>query len=135
MTDTTTDRWPTTPADNYAVHDERFRRWFGLAPRATLTDYPCPRTIVGKRCQAWKDRAELCICQRHDHILDHSRGWTDTTGDYVHTAEPYDFTGEELAALTADLDALGVGVTVRGMSLWYPGHTVLLIMRSKGNVT
>jgi hypothetical protein len=128
------DQWPTTPCEDSDTRDDRMRRWFGLTPRKSwhLSHYPCPRAIVGKRCLVYT-RNEYnagCICQRHRHILDHGRGWVDENGSYVHTAEPYDFTGREIAELAADLAALGVNVSLSGQSLWYPGQTVLLVMRA-----
>ncbi|TXH18676.1 MAG: hypothetical protein E6R06_26155 [Mycobacterium sp.] len=112
--------------------------WFGLKPRSSwrLRDYPCPRTIVGKRCLIPRRRGE-CICQKHHRILDHSRGWVDKSGEFVHTAEPYSFTGQEMVELATDLADIGVGVDVSGESLWYPGSAVMLVLRKSadGEVT
>ncbi len=123
------DAWPTTPAEEDS-HEQRMLHWFGLRPRTSwhLRHYPCPRTIVGKRCLNHRERGE-CICQKHHHILDHSRGWVDQAGEFVHTAEPYSFTGQEMAELVADLTDIDVRVDVSGESLWFPSSTVMLVLR------
>jgi len=129
------DTWPTTPvgagaANTYEDHEARMLKWFGFRPRAGhLRHYPCPRTIVGKRCRAHTAPDGLCICQKHHRILDHSRGWVDQHGAFVHTAEPYSFSGRELADLVGDLADIGVEAEVSGESLWYPTSTVMLVLR------
>ena len=130
------DTWPTTPvgigaANTYEEHEARMLQWFSLRPRSSrhLRHYPCPRTIVGKRCLRYNNLRADCICQKHRYILDHSRGWVDQNGAFVHTAEPYSFTGQELAELVADLADVGITVDVSGESLWYPSSTVLLVLR------
>lgn len=128
------DPWPTTPAGMGAdSHAARMRHHFGLLPRRNrwLRYRPCPRTLVGKRCQLRRDRD--CLCSRHYDILDHGRGWRDRRGQLVHTAEPFHTDADALAALAADLRPLGVRIDVSGQSLYYPGHAILLMLRPDGD--
>jgi hypothetical protein len=139
------DPWPTSPHDSdppdflhpsRTTHASRMREWFGLRPRrGHLHYFACPRMVVSKRCHWHRDNNTAdCPCQRHRQILDHSRAWIDKHGNYVNTAEPYKFDGQQIAALVAELDTLGIELYVSGMSLWYPGNSVLLAMRARDRI-
>jgi len=121
-----------TTTSQETVHEAQERRAaeaFGLRPsRAAI----CPRTVAGGRCRAWHS-GEPCICMRHRHLLDHGRIWLDEAGRYVLTGEPYDAHGEDVADLLADLAALGLRATFTGRSLWYPGYTLLIVIRPEEN--
>lgn len=105
------------------AHQDQERRaaeLFGMRPS---TAPACPRAAAGKHCRA---AHETCVCQRHHHALDHGRMWLDRDGCRVLTGEPYDLDGVELAALVADMAALGLTVRLDGRSLWNPGYALLI---------
>jgi len=113
------------PAAQYRqAQDQRAAEWHGLRPSAATA---CPRVVAGERCLASVD--ELCVCQLHHGLLDHSRMWLDADGKHVLTGEPYETTGEELAALVTDVTDLGLHVVLSGRSPWNPGNTLLLLIR------
>jgi hypothetical protein len=124
--------WPSGHIGYEALgeHEARALRCLGLRPHPRHHHYPCPRIAAGKHCLGAR-----CVCERHHlGILDHCRGWKDSRGRTVITAEPYGFSAAELADLIVSLYPLGVRVHVCLDSLWYPGHTALLVM-SREDVT
>ncbi len=116
-----------TSSDPYRDQQARFRDWFGWRPSTAVR---CPRTIAGKRCRNWAN-GEPCMCELHNHVLDHACRWINGDGNPVLTSEPYDFDAEEFVALAADCAALGLDVSVTGTSPYFPGRTVLIIIRKK----
>lgn len=116
--------WPTTPSHG-VEHEARMFKWHKFTPRNVK---PCPWVLIGRRCRSGRD---ICICEKHSSILDHSYGWIDENGDYVQTAEPYSFTGDQILTLVVDLGKIGIDVHVSGRSLWVPGQTVLLVLRAR----
>lgn len=110
----------------YSNQEARFRDWFHWRPSTGATR--CPRVVAGKRCRSWT-YGEPCMCQQHHHVLDHACRWIDSQGKPVLTAEPYDFDAEEFTALAADCAELGLEVRVTGTSPYFPGRTVLIIIR------
>lgn len=115
----------TSPAERQrGDHERRALAWFGLTPASTR---PCPRTLAGRR-HIELDRG-ICICD--NRVLDHPRRWTDREGRPVVTAEPYGQDGESLADLLRELAELGLTVLVDGRSPYYPGSTILILMRRK----
>lgn len=107
----------------------RFADWFHWRPSAAVR---CPRTVAGKRCRTYH-YAKPCVCQRlHYPLLDHTRMWLTDTGERVLTAEPYHFDGEDFAELVAECKELGLDVSVRGISPYFPGRAVLIIIRNRG---
>lgn len=120
-----------TPGDPYNGEGERerfFAARYGWRPARLRS---CPRWIVGKHCQ----QRQSCICQRHRNVLDHNRAWLDRDGKRVLTSEPYGI-GDTLGlcAFVQECDELGVHVEIDPQSPWFPGATVLLIMRRAGEL-
>jgi hypothetical protein len=113
--------------DVHAEHQARAAEWHGLRPSKATA---CPRVVAGKRCLVGNTRDELCVCQRHQRLLDHSRMWLDDKRRNVLTGEPYDVDLADLVDLHAELAALGLEVTVAGRSPWNPGETFLLLIRA-----
>lgn len=103
----------------------RFREWMLLRPSGAGR---CPRVAAGKRCELAAGGRD-CVCSRLHRLLDHPRMWLDAAGERVYTAEPYHFDGEELAELVAECRPLGLYVTVHGTSPYFPGRTVLVLIR------
>lgn len=89
--------------------------------------HTCPHVIAGGNCQA--DVNVVCLCQRHHHALDHARTWHDRDGQLILTGEPYDISGGNLSAFIFDCALLDLRVSISGRSMWYPGSTLLLIIR------
>lgn len=106
-------------------HRRRMREWYGFAP---LSGKVCPRRIVGKQCTA--TTLHSCICTVYRYVLDHPAIWTDTLrGGKVLTAEPFGINGKDIAALSVDLAELELTVAVRAESPYFPGRTVLLLIK------
>jgi hypothetical protein len=55
--------------------------------------------------------------------------WRDAHGRSVLSWEPYGIDGDEFAAVVPELLALGLEILIEGYSPYYPGHTVLMIIR------
>jgi hypothetical protein len=71
----------------------RFAAWYHWRPSSAAR---CPRVVAGKRCIAYSQRGETCVCERHHGgPIDHPRMWLTETGERVLTAEPYDFSGDD----------------------------------------
>ncbi|GIH23019.1 hypothetical protein Aph01nite_13290 [Acrocarpospora phusangensis] len=81
----------------------------------------CPRIVAGLECQR-RD----CMCKSGHAVYDHARMWRDKEGNYVLTSEPYSVRGREIAAFSADVQALGLEVALFGQSFWNPGNTLLI---------
>jgi hypothetical protein len=112
----------------YSNQQGRFRDWFKWCPSTAATR--CPRTLAGKRCRSWT-YGEPCMCQEHHHVLDHACRWIDKEGQPVLTSEPYDFGGEQFAGFVTECSKLGLRVSVSGTSPYFPGRTVLIIIRKR----
>jgi hypothetical protein len=113
--------------DPSAAQEARFRDWFGWKPSQGT---PCPRVLAGKRCQAHKYDSDPCLCEwAYSHVLDHPRRWRDQHGRPILTAEPYEFDGEVFAQLVTGCTQLGLDVSVYGTSPYFPGRTILIIIR------
>lgn len=113
--------------DPTAGQRARFRAWFGWRPSTAVR---CPRALAGKRCRQYGRGDNACICVRLYHpLLDHPRRWINKQGESILTAEPYEFEGEQFAELVAECTALGLDVSVRGVSPYFPGRTTLIIIR------
>ena len=107
----------------------RFRAWFGWRPSTAVR---CPRALAGKRCRQYHQGDNRCICVRLYHpLLDHPRRWIDGDGEPVLTAEPYEFNGDDFAEVVAECASLGLRVSVRGTSPYFPGRTMLIIIRKQ----
>jgi len=108
-------------------------KFFGLRPHPkNLTVSRCPRIVAGKRCLLGfgKWGFQSCICRRYaSHLWDHTNLWRDKFNRNVLTVEPYGINAEELAPLISDVAALGLEVDIEGYSPWFPGHTVLIVIR------
>ncbi len=105
-----------------------FRDRYGYRPcRARV----CPRVVAGNRCFVGYPQREVCLCQRHHRLLDHGRAWIDTDGRHVVTGEPYHVADDELAALVADAESLGLTVNIAPFSPWFPGRTTLVRITQK----
>ncbi|MBM3675352.1 MAG: hypothetical protein FJW88_10475 [Actinobacteria bacterium] len=103
---------------------ERWARAIGLRPSQAQR---CPRVVAGLRCTAWRSAAP-CACQALDRVLDHARVWLRADGRRVLSAEPYDVTSDDLAALLVCAIELGLVFSIHGASPWNPGATVLLVI-------
>jgi hypothetical protein len=57
--------------------------------------------------------------------------WLTSDGERVFTAEPYDFSGEDFADLVTACGELGLEVAVHGTSPYFPGRTLLIIIRRR----
>jgi hypothetical protein len=125
----------TRPYINYADAETRYKRWAEAQGYRPSEARPCPMKVAGKSCQAYRAYADqpACICERHQHLLDHGRIWLDQAGGYILTSEPYDAPGDELAGFIADLEALGLRLSLSGVSPWYPGYTFKLTI-ARGEV-
>jgi hypothetical protein len=112
----------TTSTTTETVHEAQERRaaeFYGLRPSAARI---CPRVVAGKHCLT-DHGFVLCVCQRHQHLLDHGRIWLDQDGRHVLAGEPYDAAADEVVDLIADLSALGLRVSLTGRSLWNPARS------------
>jgi hypothetical protein len=110
----------------YEAQQARFFEWYGWRPSAART---CLRVFAGKRCtKGYAVHYSMCICDRHYHILDHICRWRTQDGRDVLTADPYEFAGDEFAALVADCAELGLEARVTGTSPYFPGRTVLIVI-------
>lgn len=113
------------------AQEYRAAQWFGLRPsRARI----CPRVVAGKRCIDG-NLGKACVCHKHHDVFDHARIWLDETGRHVFTAEPYSYSasGEEIAAMIADMAALGLEVRFSGRSPYNPGYTLLIKITKQPN--
>jgi hypothetical protein len=105
----------------------RFLAWYGWRPSQGTR---CPRSLAGKKCSAYDHRGGTCICDRfRSRVLDHPRRWITRDGEHILTAEPYQFDGEDFAELVTECAQIGLEVSVRGLSPYFPGRTVLLTVR------
>lgn len=100
--------------------EERAAEYYGLRPSNARV---CPRVVAGKRCLA---NCGECVCSHHHRVLDHGRVWLDKDGKHVLTGEPYDASGNQIAALVTDMAALGLEVSLSGRSMWNPRSTLLI---------
>jgi hypothetical protein len=116
--------------DSTSAQAARFAAWRHWRPS---TAKRCPRVVAGKRCRAYTQRQDgICVCQRRYYpLLDHPRMWLTETGERVFTAEPYNFSGDDFAGLVAECSDLGLKVSVTGSSPYFPGRTILLIIRKR----
>jgi hypothetical protein len=120
------------PADGYEDWTRRMKKYFGFREHPRQNTVPrCPRVILGKRCLSWQDHNAKCACNKHHphHLWDHCRLWRDALNNRVLTLEPYGINGNEFAQLVANVLALGLDIQVEGYSPYYPGHSVLIIIR------
>lgn len=117
---------PTNGVAYNEEHRRRMREWYGFTPDPGKE---CPRRVAGKRCTA--ESSSTCICLEYYNVLDHKAMWKDTLRGnvLVMTAEPFGINGEDIAALHADLADIGLTVAVRSESPYYPGRTVLLLIK------
>jgi hypothetical protein len=117
--------------DPAVAQKARFRDWFGWRPSTAVT---CPRALAGKHCRQYDHGDNTCVCVRlHHPLLDHPRRWLDRDGRPVLTAEPYNFPGEDFAELATECAALGLNVTVHGLSPYFPGRAILIVIRKTGD--
>jgi hypothetical protein len=111
-------------AERYQSARDRRAAERGLRPSSAAV---CPRVVAGKHCRV--NGVDLCVCQRHHHLLDHGRIWLNRAGQYVLTGEPYELTPDALQEFAADLDGLSLTVAVSGRSMWNPGDCLLVTIR------
>lgn len=116
-------------AAKVAAYEAEMLELHGLKPcKATV----CPRVVAGRRCVAWGrsyDHPRGCLCQQHQHLLDHGRMWRNKVGQYVLTGEPYRHVTEaQINSLRCDLISLGAKVTRHEHSPYNPGGTILLMV-------
>lgn len=107
--------------------NEWFREQYRFTPSSARA---CPYIVAGKRCRVGV--SDTCLCQQFYHRpLDHARLWRDKGGQYVLTAEPYDFdaASAEYLAFVEAMAAIGLSVTTSVDSAWCPDHTTLLVIR------
>jgi hypothetical protein len=98
----------------------------GLVPAGARA---CPRVVAGQHCVG--DSDYRCLCRRHYYVLDRARIWLDRGGHLVLTGEPDSADGTDLVDLITDMSALRLRTTVSGRSPWYPGETVLIVIRKE----
>ena len=110
----------------YVEREERFAEWFGWRPSEAVE---CPRYAARKRCQLNAD--VTCVCEEYCNLLDHPAVWRSRGGEHVYTAEPYDTAVDldELARFAAEVRRDGLHVCLSPRSGWFPGATLLIIVR------
>jgi hypothetical protein len=133
---------PTPPPDRFPkpggpnMREQRFKDWYGWRPIRNSRSAICPRRVAGKRClrhtggRGWPE----CICVYQGGLLDHKAMWKDESGNLLFTTEPYHCAADELAAFSGDLVKLGLEAEVLPRSGWYPGSTILIVVRKAASV-
>lgn len=116
----------TTAERVHREHDLRAREWWGLTPS---NGRACPRSLAGLGHTEVRDFAGSAVCVCANPLLDHPRRWLDRDRRPVLTAEPYAAAGRALLALLERLTLLGLTVDVSARSPYFPGSTLLLLIR------
>jgi hypothetical protein len=121
------------PADGHEEWERRMLKYYGLRPKDPKLAR-CPRIVAGKRCLLGNPgpagSLRTCICHSTFHSLTDHRGmWRDALGRTVLTWEPYGIYGADFTAVVGPILALGLEILIESYSPYYPGHTVLVIIR------
>lgn len=145
-------QWFTEPdmSDQYEAQ-RRLMKLVGYVPaRRPLWKWSfrqCPMWVLGKKCpeelilegKAVRGRT-TCDPRAHRHVhnpdvLDHARLWRhEHTGRVVLTAHPFVLSGDPFSSFIADMNALGLSVTVSGASAYFPTNSVLVLVEKFGTV-
>ena len=99
---------------------------YGLGWQRVWGVTPCPKMLVDLPCHD-----DACMCRRDPflRILDHRKLWIDGEGNYVLTAEPYEWEGRALGSFLDECAFLGLTVHSTAKSPHNPGESMLLTIR------
>jgi len=99
---------------------------YGLGWQRIWGVTPCPKMLVDLPCHD-----DGCMCRRDPflRILDHRKLWIDGEGNYVLTAEPYEWEGRALGSFLDECAFLGLTVHSTAKSPHNPGESMLLTIR------
>lgn len=111
-----------------ARYEARFPGW--KRSRARTANGACPRVVAGKRCLSYGRSWSGCVCTRYNslRLLDHARLWETPDGERVLTGEPYQL-DKGFQELVGECLMLGLSVTVEPYSPYFPGNTMLVLIR------
>lgn len=112
------------PVEDITEHKARMREQFNLTPAGDCWRPP----------KNWQRSMGITSGEIDDDmgvsmlLFDHPRVWWDESHRPVLTLEPYCAHGEELAELVRMFNARGLQVDISTESVYWPGHTILIMV-------